>query len=163
MATQLKILLVEDDDNDADLFRLAVRRSLLNCSIERVWDGETAVNYLTGKGDYANRERYPLPHVVITDTAMPRRTGLELLEWRRTSPFSKIPFVVWTGRPDLLSKCFELGADSGHVKGSSFEALLKCLEQVSGSGPGSNPPGDGASSPNPADAAADTQNVLKRV
>ncbi|MHC1769079.1 MAG: response regulator [Verrucomicrobiia bacterium] len=121
--------MAEDDDNDAVLFRLAVRR--YNWSVERVWDGQTAVDYLTGKGDYTNRTRYPLPDIVVLDVTIPRLSGIEVLEWRRTSPFAELPFYVWTGRLDLLSKCLDLGADGAQAKESDFETLVKCLEQVS--------------------------------
>lgn len=125
------VLLVEDDNDDADLFAYAVRRVKLDWSVQRVWNGQTAVDYFNGQGDYANRETYPLPNVVVMDARMPRRDGLELLDWRRTSSFLAIPFFVWTGRPDLISRCLELGADGAYLKEPNLDALIACLERLS--------------------------------
>lgn len=58
-------------------------------------DGQQAIEYLSGSGDYANRERYPIPCLVITDLKMPKSDGFDLLNWMSQRPdFDSIPKIV---------------------------------------------------------------------
>ena len=85
------ILYAEDDPDDVRILQLAFKRAK---SEERLWfvdDGEVAIAWLQGTGDYANREKHPLPDVLLLDLKMPRKSGFEVLEWVRKSPnFEKL-------------------------------------------------------------------------
>jgi hypothetical protein len=62
------LLLVEDDPNDVVLMERAFRKARLANPLQVVADGEQAIAYLSGSGEYADRERHPLP-VLILDVA----------------------------------------------------------------------------------------------
>ena len=80
------ILLVEDEKSDAILFRRALEKITKHPPIVEITNGDEAVDYLSGKGKYADREEYPLPNVVVLDIKLPRRSGFEVLEFIRKHP-----------------------------------------------------------------------------
>ena len=82
----LAILLVEDDENDIVLVQRAIHASSAGHWLHAVRDGEQAIAYLKGLNEFADRERFPLPNIVLTDLKMPKMGGLELLHWVRANP-----------------------------------------------------------------------------
>src|SRR5438270_829679 len=95
--TDASILLVEDNDDDVLLVRRAFAKAKLGTPLAVVRDGDAAVEYLGGGGPYADRERHPLPALVLLDLKLPRRSGFEVLEWVRRHPvLRRLPVVVLT-------------------------------------------------------------------
>jgi CheY-like chemotaxis protein len=91
------ILLVEDDSDDALLIERAIRKSNPTVPIRRVPDGQAACDYLAGTGPYADRGAHPLPTVVLLDIKLPKRSGLEVLKWiRSTSGLDRLVVVMMT-------------------------------------------------------------------
>ncbi len=80
------ILLAEDDPNDVLLVQRAFQRTPVANPLQVVRDGEEALAYLSGQAPYADRERHPLPVLMLMDLKMPRKSGLEVLEWVRQQP-----------------------------------------------------------------------------
>jgi CheY-like chemotaxis protein len=122
------ILLVEDNPDDILLIRRAFRKAGAFDSLEVVEDGEKAVAYLGGTGDYAARE---LPAVVLLDLKLPRRSGFEVLEWLRRQPgLRRIPVVVLTGSGERsdVNRAFDAGANSYLVKPVQFDALIEVMK-----------------------------------
>ena len=72
----LDALLVDDDSNDCALFGLAVERTGLNILLQTAPGGEQAIDYLEGRGAYADRSIHPLPDLVVLDLDM--RVGARL-------------------------------------------------------------------------------------
>ena len=127
------ILLVEDDSNDILFIQRAFRQANLSHSIHIVKDGDGAVSYLMGENQYANRDLYPLPALILLDLKLPRRSGLEVLQWIRQQPkLKRIPIVVLTSSresPDI-DKAYDLGVNSYLVKPVRFEMLAKMIETI---------------------------------
>jgi len=126
----LLILHVEDDENDAILFRKACERAGLPAETFRVDAADHARTYLLGEGIYGDRVRYPIPQIIVLDMKMPRMDGFEFLRWlRQEERFSAIPVLVFTAsisREDK-SRALAEGASSFFVKPSSFDALVKLV------------------------------------
>lgn len=74
------ILQVEDSENDARLLSLALRDAGVANPVITVPNGEQALQYFRGEGDFADRERFPLPGILMVDVRLPGMSGLELLE-----------------------------------------------------------------------------------
>ena len=125
------ILIAEDDPNDVMLLELAIRKNGITNPVKVVRDGEEAIEYLEGKGQYKDRERFPFPSVIISDVKMPRRNGLEVVEWVRRHPTcSIIPIVMLSGsriQNDVLS-AYRLGANSYFTKPSTLDELSDLLK-----------------------------------
>ena len=79
----LYLLHVEDDDNDAFFVERAFANAKIDLTIHRVADGQAAIDYLAGSGKYQDREKYPLPQIMLLDLKLPLRDGFEVLEWAR--------------------------------------------------------------------------------
>jgi CheY-like chemotaxis protein len=127
------ILLVEDDENDVMLLQRAFRRAAIINPLQVVRHGDDAVAYLEGMGEFADRMLYPLPVLMLLDLKLPRRTGLEVLQWvKERAGLKKIPIIVLTSskNDDDVNRAYELGANSYVVKPVSFETLLELVKSL---------------------------------
>jgi CheY-like chemotaxis protein len=127
------ILLAEDDQNDVLLIKRAFSKSRIVNPIACVGNGEEAVAYLKGEGAYADRQRYPLPFMLLLDLKLPRLSGHEVLQWLREQPLLKrLPVVVLTSsrQPVDINRAYELGANSYLVKPVVFEELSTLMQQL---------------------------------
>jgi CheY-like chemotaxis protein len=131
--TRLNILLVEDDADDVLLIQRAFRKAQIINPIQTVINGDAAVDYLAGQGAYTDRGRYPLPVLILLDLKLPRRSGLEVLEWLKRQPMIKrTPVVVLTSSAEVsdLNRAYDLGANSYLIKPVTFEALVAIIKTV---------------------------------
>jgi two-component system response regulator len=91
------ILLVEDNDDDAELTAMAFREAKIANPLLRVEDGVEALDYLFARGKHAARNRTDLPAVVLLDLNLPRMSGLDVLAALRADEQSRhLPVVVLT-------------------------------------------------------------------
>ncbi len=133
MSAEATILLVEDEPDDADLLTRAFRKGGIGNPVRHVEDGDQAVAYLAGHAPYLDRERHPLPTVVLLDLKLPRRSGFEVLEWLRAQPgLRRLPVVVLTssGQADDVNRAYDLGANSYLVKPAAAAALADMVRTV---------------------------------
>lgn len=132
MGDALPILLVEDNVDEQLLIRRAFTKARLSNALHVVGDGDTAVAYLAGEGEYANRSQHPLPCLVLLDLKLPRRSGHEVLEWKRGQAgiVGRIPVVVLTSSRESadVNRAYDLGANSYLTKPVAFEGLLEMVK-----------------------------------
>jgi CheY-like chemotaxis protein len=122
------ILLVEDEENDAMLLKMAFQKIDILAPIQSVKDGLEAIAYLNGERDYANRALHPFPEVLIVDLKMARMSGLELLAGIRDHPvFRVIPTIIMSSsRADLdTKKAYDLGANTLYDQAILFRRTRK--------------------------------------
>ena len=94
------VLYVEDDQDDVFFLRRALRLENINCTLQTVSNGLAAKSYLTGKDPYEDRERFPIPSLIVTDLTMPGvgDSSLPLISWIRSVPeLALIPIICATG------------------------------------------------------------------
>jgi two-component system, response regulator len=107
------ILLVEDNDDDADLTMMAFNEANIGNPIVRAKDGVEALNYLFARGSYQNRNPLTAPVVVLLDLKMPRLGGLEVLkEIRSSASIRHLPVVILTSSDEDNDR---LAAYDNHV------------------------------------------------
>ncbi len=133
MTNEFTILLVEDNPDDVLLIQRAFRKANLVNPISVVDDGEKAINYLAGTGEYADRARHPLPVLVLLDLKLPRKSGHEVLAWiKQHQDFKRMPVVVLTSSTETVdvNKAYDLGANSYLVKPVGFDDLFAMVKTL---------------------------------
>jgi CheY-like chemotaxis protein len=124
------ILYAEDDPNDLIIFKMRFNRATLPHTLNVVEDGQSAIDWLMGKGKFADREKFPMPNLLIVDLKMPKKSGFDVLEWVRSKPeFDSISVIVLSSSDDPgdVKRAYQLGATSYFVKSVSFEELIHYL------------------------------------
>ncbi|MBL9169491.1 MAG: response regulator [Verrucomicrobiales bacterium] len=127
MNEQQMILLVDDSDNDLSLMRSACRAANFQAALQMVNNGDEAISYLRGEGEYSDRIRFPLPTVMLLDLKMPMKDGFEVLRWVREQPVLKrlcIIILTASARPEDVTQAFDLGANSYLVKPAAMSSLI---------------------------------------
>src|SRR6185503_2980965 len=90
-------LLVEDNEDDADLTLMAFKEAHVTNPLVRVKDGQEALDYLFAKGTYSDRNPAELPMVVLLDLKLPKLSGIEVLkEIRSGDRTRRLPVVILT-------------------------------------------------------------------
>jgi CheY-like chemotaxis protein len=127
------ILVVEDDSNDVVLIQRAFAKARILNPLQTVGNGDDAVAYLAGEGEFADRQRHPFPVLVLLDLKLPRRTGLEVLGWIRSQAgLKRLPVVVLTSSKEArdVNRAYDLGANSYLVKPVGFDSLLELVKSL---------------------------------
>lgn len=133
MAQSVKrVLLVEDSDDYALLMTRGLHRSNDFKLLWRAKDGVDAIKFLSGCGEFNNREKFPMPDVMLLDLTMPRKDGLDVLEWLKTQA-TRPAVVMLTVLENTAfeKKAFALGADAFKVKPYTEDALREFLSWLS--------------------------------
>jgi CheY-like chemotaxis protein len=127
------ILLADDSSDDVFLIRSAFKKSGFEDPVYVVSNGEQVVQYLKGEGTYADRKRFPVPHLLLLDLNMPRMNGFDVLSWiRGRSEWMCLPIIVLTTSfygPEI-KRAYDLGANSFITKPPEFLQLLASLKEV---------------------------------
>ncbi|HWH69788.1 MAG TPA: response regulator [Candidatus Sulfotelmatobacter sp.] len=126
----LTILLVEDEEHDIFCLQQATEKAGPAHTLNAAHDGAEAVCYLQGQGQFADRQQYSLPNIILTDLKMPGMDGFEFLQCLREHPdYQIIPVVVYSSSAleADVRKAYRLGANSYMVKPSSIFELVELL------------------------------------
>ena len=129
------ILYVEDDEHDVFFLTRAFRTQAPDLRIENVTSVAEAIEYLSGKSQFSDPNRFPLPDLVVSDVTIPGGSGFELVRWIRRNPrLSKIPVVLLTGTAEELQveKAQAIGADCCLEKSIDFQELLGRIRKLIG-------------------------------
>jgi len=127
------ILLVEDNRLDIELTLDAFREARLGNTVHVAKNGEDALTYLFGRGQYGDRKQFPLPDIILLDLKMPGIDGFEVLRQVKAAPeLKRLPVIILTSSQEEgdLALSYDCGANSYLVKPVSFEGFLKVVEQV---------------------------------
>jgi CheY-like chemotaxis protein len=120
------LLLVENNEHDVFLMKRALGQAEIRNPLYVVGDGQQAVDYLAGNGDFNDREMYPFPALVLLDLKLPFRSGHEVLAWiRNEAELNELVVVVLTSsdEPADVNQAYKLGANSYLVKPPSLGQL----------------------------------------
>lgn len=127
------VLYVEDDPSHAYIMQKAFIRAGLTDSFQTTPDAPAAVSYLQGTRTFSDRNKYPLPKVVVLDLKLPQMNGLDLLGWIRGQPdLRHLPVVVFSVSDDESDKkaARALKADEYWVKPQAPEDFPKFVDRV---------------------------------
>ena len=127
------VLLVEDNATDVLLIKRAFAQAMMANPVHVISDGDAAVAYLNGDGVYADRLTHPLPILILLDLKLPRRSGLEVLEWLKgQEALRRIPVVMLTSseQPRDVDAAYDSGVNSYLVKPVEYDSLFQMLKAV---------------------------------
>lgn len=127
------VLMADDDEDDRFLMGNAFRTALCKHELRFVKDGEELMEYLLGRGKFADPEFAPRPSLILLDLNMPKRDGREILPTIKTDQkLMDIPIVIWT-TSDLEEDrilCQTAGADAFLNKPDNYEDLEKAVRKL---------------------------------
>lgn len=126
----IEVLLVEDDPGDVLLIQEAFDFNKVRNNLHCVSDGEQAIAFLRGEGQYAGK---PRPDLVLLDLNLPRKDGREVLaEVKADEALRTIPVVVLTtseAEEDVL-RSYQLHANAYVTKPVDFERFIEVVRQI---------------------------------
>ena len=127
------ILLVEDNADDVLSTERALKKSHILNQLAVATDGEEALDYLFGTGNWAGRDMNIMPEVVLLDINLPKIDGLEVLRRMRADNRTKLlPVVIVTSskeQKDLIDG-YALGANSYIRKPVNFKQFTEAISQL---------------------------------
>jgi two-component system response regulator len=129
-----EILLVEDEDADAELASRAFRHAETANSLVRVRDGIEALDYLYARDKYASRDVHELPMFILLDLNIPKLSGLEVLaEIRADARTKHLPVIILTSSAEEKDRltAYDRFANSYIVKPLNYDKFVAATLQLS--------------------------------
>lgn len=125
------ILLVEDNDHDAELTIYELRKHNVGNNLLRLSDGEEALEFIFATGKFSGQRGVEnLLKLILLDIKMPKTDGIEVLARIKSDIRTKLtPVVILTSSnqdPDIR-RCYDLGANSYIVKPVRFEDFTRAI------------------------------------
>jgi len=120
------LLLVEDNPDDVLFLRRAFSRIGRHFPVVIAEDGEQALSYLSGNGP-------PTPTHVLLDLKLPKKTGLEVLEWMKgDGRTAGLPVAILSssGQTSDRERARELGAERYWIKPAAFDHLMRIAGEI---------------------------------
>lgn len=127
------LLLVEDDENDVFFLRRALQATEAGCTLHVAADGLQALDYLHGQGRFADRGRFPWPHLILLDLKLPYISGLNVLQHIRGKPELRhlIVVILTTSAHETdIAQAYALGANSFLVKPAELAEQTRLARQL---------------------------------
>jgi two-component system response regulator len=127
------ILLIEDNDSDAELTLRALKQNNLSNKVIRFADGQEALDYLMQPETVKIADKRPNPKLILLDLKLPGISGIEVLQAIKKDPVtSYIPVVVLTSstQEEDLVKSYQLGVNSFISKPVEFEKFMESVKNI---------------------------------
>jgi CheY-like chemotaxis protein len=127
------ILYAEDEETDAFFLQRAFKQAGISQRLVIVRSGREAIDYLEGKGDFADRTQHPFPSLVLLDLNMPGISGLEVLKWIRATPSlcALVTLVLTSSNQDTdVHRAYQQGANGYLVKPGNIDAILTMARAI---------------------------------
>lgn len=124
------LLLVEDNPGDARLVQEAFKQTNHANSLHVVATGSEALDFIYGKGDYADS---PRPDVILLDWTLPKIDAVDVLDNIRTDEgFRRIPVIVLSGAstPKEIRSAYGHHANAFIEKPADPEEVERMLEYI---------------------------------
>src|SRR5256885_2255691 len=129
------ILSVEDDDNDRLFLKLALDDVGLANELQLLFDGQQAMDYLSGQGKFGHRRPPPPPGMVLLDLNLPFISGFEILAWMRSQARFHSTIIIplsSSGLADDIARAKKYGVDDYLIKPATLEGWRRIGLQLGG-------------------------------
>lgn len=126
------ILQVEDDANDVFFLKEALRKAEVPNPVQVATDGQQAIDYLTGAGKFADREKFPMPGLILLDLKLPYVMGLDVLKWIREQAGALVPVLILSASvaESDVETAYRLGANAFLTKPSNPSHLKEMAKAI---------------------------------
>ncbi|MCX6297135.1 MAG: response regulator [Bacteroidetes bacterium] len=134
MNSEIQILIADDDSEDVSLIKEALNENKIVNKVQRVANGEELMDYLRNRGNYSNKEKYPLPGIIMLDLNMPKMDGREALkEIKGDASLCTIPIIIFTTSSNEkdLNLSYQFGANSYISKPVTFYSMVELMRSIS--------------------------------
>lgn len=129
----LTVLLVEDNDDHAELVLRSLDEHCVANELHRVADGKTALDYLFRRAQYQSVELSPKPHLILLDIRLPKVDGIEVLkEIKKSEELRAIPVIILTSSESEIdvAKAYHNYANSYLVKPLDFAKFTQMMKTL---------------------------------
>jgi len=129
----LVILLVEDNNDHAELVIRNMRSQRVANTIYHVRDGQEALDFLFHRRNFSGGENSPHPNLILLDLRLPKIDGLEVLRTiKETEMLKRIPVVVLTSSEAEtdIARSYDHHANSYIVKPLNFEMFTRLMQDL---------------------------------
>jgi len=118
------VLLVDDSQDDRLFISKVLERNSKFVIIAEARDGQEAIDYLQGKGEFLD--------IVLLDLKMPRKNGFDVLQWIQAANLGNLTVAVMSGSwlAEDITQSMALGAHAYFKKASSKEEQDKMLQAL---------------------------------
>jgi len=130
----IKILLVEDNPDDIDITKRALKEAKVINKLWIVRDGQEALDFLKHEGDYKDLSSSPKPGLILLDINLPKLNGIDVLRAiKKDSNLKRIPVVMLTvsKRDEDIIRSYDNGCNSFIQKPVNFENFVEVVKEVS--------------------------------
>ncbi|HEX4794435.1 MAG TPA: response regulator [Humisphaera sp.] len=127
------VLLIEDSPEDRETTTRALKRAGVTLPIMYCVDGDDALDYLHGRGQYTQSEKNVRPGMILLDLNMPGTDGREVLaEIKQNDELKSIPVLVVTTSHDErdIRTCYQSGANAYIRKPVDLGAFMQTMRRV---------------------------------
>jgi CheY-like chemotaxis protein len=128
------VLLVEDNEDHAELLKRTLRDADAQVRIVHARDGEAALDYLGLSNPAEGEEKNEIPGLVLLDLRLPRIDGLDVLRRiKEARSLRPVPVVVLTtsSAPQDITRAYRLHANSYLAKPVSFDHFNRLMQMLS--------------------------------
>lgn len=127
------VLLVEDNPDDVFIMQRAWKKAGIQNTLLVVEDGQKAIDYFSGAEPYTDRQKYPIPCLVLLDLKLPYRSGHEVVEWMRSNEETRglaVVFLTASHSEWDIQQAYRLGGNAYLVKPPTAEKLVDMLKAL---------------------------------
>ncbi len=128
-----RILLVEDNRMDAELTLNALSELPGHRDVYVATDGQEVIDYLTGREAFADRDRFPMPDLILLDLKLPSLDGHQILSLVKSMPLvRRVPVVVFTSSTEERDRaqCYDNGCNSYLEKPHTYDGYVELMQEL---------------------------------
>jgi len=129
----IEILLVEDNERDAEMTVRALKKGNFLNKLHWVEDGVEALDFIRCTGRFETRRPANPLKLVLLDLKMPRLDGLDVLRALKSDPETRsIPVVVMTSSNEErdVADSYDLGVNGYVTKPVEFESFMRQVSHI---------------------------------
>jgi len=132
--TEFSVIFADDDPNAILLFKRAYQTANLKNPLHVFRDGQEVIDYLRHLVTKDAKRIFDAPPaLMLLDIKMPRKSGLEVLEWVRAQPgLKRLVTVLMSNSDDQgdINRAYDLGCNSYVQKPMAFGELVERVRLV---------------------------------